>query len=288
MKNTYVRVFSVIALVLLLLIGATILGVADGIMVLSLPFVLLGKGLRALSLSSSIGNVIAIAIYVIISLCPLLLKVRNKWTKKDILIPISVAVMFYVLYYMINPGSRPFILQNEVGDLAMAGAVCSVLLCWLILNLMESFQNAGTENIYDALRFFLVLCIVEFAVGIAASFADSLSTIQQIKAANTAPGLNLTPTFIFVFSAAIVTALEYGLDIWLLHLAGSMLKELRAEAYSEESYNASKVLSMWCSRSLVILTISTTALNVAQLLFARILHNRRFSSFSFCASATAE
>ena len=155
----------------------------------------------------------------------------------------------------------------------MAGAVCSVLLCWLILNLMESFQNAGTENIYDALRFFLVLCIVEFAVGIAASFADSLSTIQQIKAANTAPGLNLTPTFIFVFSAAIVTALEYGLDIWLVHLAGSMLKELRAEAYSEESYNASKVLSMWSSRSLVILTISTTALNVAQLLFARMLHN---------------
>ena len=64
MKNTYVRVFSVLALVLLLLIGATVLGVADGIMILSLPFVLLGKGLRALSLASGAGNVIAIVIYV--------------------------------------------------------------------------------------------------------------------------------------------------------------------------------------------------------------------------------
>lgn len=273
MKNTYVRVFSVLALVLLLLIGATVLGVADGIMILSLPFVLLGKGLRGLSLSSSTGNVIAIVIYVILSLCPLLLKIRNKWTKKDILIPISCAVMFYVVYYMINPGSRPIVLQNEVGNLAMAGAIYSVLLCWLILNLMESFHDAGTDNIYDALRIFLGLCIVEFAIGFVASFADGLSSIQQIKAANTAPGLNLMPTYIFAMSASVVTALEYGLDIWLLHLAGSMLKELRTEAYSEGSYNAAKVLSMWCSRSLIILTISSTALNVAQLLFARILHN---------------
>ena len=82
MKNTYVRVFSVLALVLLLLIGATVLGVADGIMILSLPFVLLGKGLRALSLASGAGNVIAIVIYVIISLCPLLLKIRNNGQKK--------------------------------------------------------------------------------------------------------------------------------------------------------------------------------------------------------------
>ena len=248
MKNTYVRVFSVLALVLLLLIGATVLGVADGIMILSLPFVLLGKGLRGLSLSSSTGNVIAIVIYVIVSLCPLLLKIRNKWTKKDILIPISCAVMFYVVYYMINPGSRPIVLQNEVGNLAMAGAIYSVLLCWLILNLMESFHDAGTDNIYDALRIFLGLCIVEFAIGFVASFADGLSSIQQIKAANTAPGLNLMPTYIFAMSASVVTALEYGLDIWLLHLAGSMLKELRTEAYSEGSYNAAKVLSMWCSR----------------------------------------
>ena len=137
---------------LLFLIGATVLGVADGIMVLSLPFVLLGKGLRALSLSSGVGNVIAIVIYATISLCPLLLKIRKKWTKKDILIPVSIAVMFYVLYYMINPGARPFILRNEVGDLAMAGAVYSVLLCWLILNLMESFHDAGTDNILSLIH----------------------------------------------------------------------------------------------------------------------------------------
>ena len=273
MKNTYVKVFAVLALVVLLLIGATVLGVADGMMILTLPFTLLGKGLRALSLSGSAGNITAIVIYVIAALCPLLLKVRKKWTKKDILIPVCSAVMFYVLYYMINPGSRPMILQNEIGSLAMAGAVYSVLLCWLILNLMESFHEAGTDNIYDALRIFLILCMVEFAIGIVVGFDNSLSTIQQIKAANTAPGLNLMPTYIFVLIAFGVTALEYGLDIWLLHLAGTMLQELRAEAYSDGSYNASKALSMWCSRSLIILTISTTVLNIAQLLFAWILHN---------------
>lgn len=273
MKNTYVKVFAVLALVVLLLIGATVLGVADGMMILTLPFTLLGKGLRALSLSGSAGNITAIVIYVIAALCPLLLKVRKKWTKKDILIPVCSAVMFYVLYYMINPGSRPMILQNEIGSLAMAGAVYSVLLCWLILNLMESFHEAGTDNIYDALRIFLILCMVEFAIGIVVGFDNSLSTIQQIKAANTAPGLNLMPTYIFVLIAFGVTALEYGLDIWLLHLAGTMLKELRTKAYSEGSYSASKALSMWCSRSLIILTISTTVLNIAQLLFAWILHN---------------
>ncbi len=273
MKNNAVKIFAVLAIAVLLVIGAAVLGIGDGVAVLALPFTLLGKGLRLLSLSGTAGNVGAILLYILLCLSPLLLMIGKKRKKKDILLLICSGVLFHVLYYAVNPAYRPVILQNAAGDLAMAGAVYSVLLCWLILTLMGTFQKAGTDNIYDALRIFLLLCAAEFGVGIIVSIGGCVTRIQSIAAANTMPGLNLFPTYGFTALSYAVTVIEYAIDIWLLCLAGKLLTQLRQDAYSESTCNVAQKLSNCCRTVLITLTLSTTGLNLLQLFCASALYN---------------
>ena len=61
---------EVIAGILLAFIASKILHMTEALQIMYLPFELIGKGLRVLSLSSAIGNVIAIIIYVAISMIP--------------------------------------------------------------------------------------------------------------------------------------------------------------------------------------------------------------------------
>lgn len=272
MKNHLIWFFAILALAALLAIGCTVLGIADGILILALPFTLAGKGLRALSLSGSTGNMAAIVLYGVLCLLPLLLKLRGKRTWKDLLLPVCSALLFYVLYGMINPACRPLILRNDAGTASMAGAVYSVLLCWGILSLTEACSEAGTEKIYGTLRIFLLLCVAECVVGILIGLGSCLESIRSVKAANTMPGLSLAPTYLFMVLSFAMTVLEYGLDILLLALAGKLLLQLQADAYSEHSFRASRVLSVWCRRSLILLSLSGAALNAAQIVFAGSLH----------------
>ena len=68
---------EVIAGILFAFIASKILHMTAALQIMYLPFELIGKGLRFLSLSSAIGNVIAIIIYAVISI---LLAVISKKT----------------------------------------------------------------------------------------------------------------------------------------------------------------------------------------------------------------
>jgi len=273
MKLATLRFLIAAALIILLIIICSILGITDGIMLLALPFTLIGKGLRALSLSGSVGNITAIGLYVLLCLLPLLLKCKGKWSKKDILLPLCSALLFFVLYYMINPAHRPVLLQNSAGDLALAGTVCSVLLSWLILQFLDSFNAEDITSVYSALRVFLMLCMVDFTVAVIACVPGCISSVRAIQSANTMPGLNLAPTYSFTVLGYCVTAAEYILDIFLLHLARKLLNHLQADPYTDACCSAAYRLSDWCKKYLVMLIFASTALNVLQLLFASCLHN---------------
>ena len=276
MKRTSLFIFTALFLMLLAAIACISFGITDGILILALPFTLVGKGLRVLSLSSSVGNVVAIVLYTAICLLPLFLKFRQKWSKRDILLPLCSAVLFYVMYCMINPACRPTMIQNSTGDLVMAGTVYSILLSWLILGFLETLPTAGTDRIYSALRTFLGFCIAEFAVAIVASVSGCISSVHAIHAANTAPELNLWPTYLFTVVICAVAIMEYALDIYLLLLARKLLRQLEAEPYGELCCNSARQLSDWCKKQLILLTLSTATLNLLQLLFAGRLYNLSF------------
>lgn len=73
--------------------------------ILYFPFEGIGKSLRWMSLQSWIGNLAAIALYVGISMVPLLCWIRKKkHYGEDILLWVMTAILFYSFYQFINPG----------------------------------------------------------------------------------------------------------------------------------------------------------------------------------------
>lgn len=79
---------EVVAGILLAFMASEILHMTEALQIMYLPFELIGKGLRFLSLHSAIGNVIAIIIYAAISMIPasyvIYQRKRGKTHKEDI------------------------------------------------------------------------------------------------------------------------------------------------------------------------------------------------------------
>lgn len=271
MKNTFAMLLAVLSLTVLAVIGCVLLGVSDAAMVLVLPFSLIGKALRALSLAGSMGNIAAIALYVPLCLLPLLPLLRGKRKTEDLLLILCSGMMFCTVYYMINPTLRPDALQSSTGDLILCGAVYSILLGWVVIRLLRCCGELETGSVYRALRIFVFLCIAEFAVALAAELSSSLTAINDVRSANTMPDVNLIPTYVFIFLSFAVTALEYGLVIIVLLQSVGLLRELEADPYGEGCCLACEKTAAWCRRTLVIVTLSSMALNIAQVLFIPVL-----------------
>lgn len=276
-KNLSVLVFA--AVVVLLCISFSTLGI-NSLSLITLPFVLAAKGLRALSLSGTVGNILAILLFAALGLLPLLIKVRKKWHREDLLLPLCSMAILYALYYLINPGLRAGVLGGSVGELVLCGTVWSVLLCWSVIKLMQQYNSADTPAVHRALEIFLSICAAERALAVVLRFFGFLSAVETVASGNTMPGLDLTPTYVFLFLSFAVDALEYGLNAFVLLLGAKLVGQLRADPYSSESEAASGKASLWCKRSLVIITASNMALNLGQVLFASRLHNLA-AQFSF-------
>ncbi len=79
---------------------------------MAFPFEQIGLILRRLSLSGTAGNIAAVLIYATFCLTPVfILFLRRKkrgFFTEDLLLALLSAVLFVVLYYMINPGLAGF------------------------------------------------------------------------------------------------------------------------------------------------------------------------------------
>lgn len=249
------------------------LGTNSGLNILSLPFTLMGDGLRRLSLSGTGGNIAALIIYALLALSPLTFKLRRKWSREDWLLPLCSALLLYVLYYTVNPTLRPSVLQNSMGDLILSGVVYSTLLSWAVIKLILHCDSMNSTKLLRTLRRFLIVCTALFLCALAVGFSNCQTEIDAIAAANTAPGLNLSTTFVFVYLSYAATALEYILTVSLLLLAAKLVRELETDAYSPSCTLAAQKIALWSRRSLITVTLSALALQVAQLMFAARLHN---------------
>lgn len=273
MKKISPKLLAVLGGLALLLIGFAVFGAADGLSLLALPFTLLGKGLRTLSLTGKVGNIAAIALYAAVALLPLAPLLRGGKKREDILLVLCSALLFYVIYFMVNPALRPIVLQNEVGDVILSGVVYSALVSWAVVKLMHHCGGMGTEQVYRALRIFLGICAAELLLGIAVKFSGCLADMEAIRAANTMPGLDLMPTFVFVVLSFVVTALEYGMSISVLLPAMKLLRRLETDPYGDDCGEVACKVAGRCKCSLVVVTLSGLALQIAQVFSASLLYN---------------
>lgn len=247
--------------------------------IFTFPLEPIGGFLRDLSLSGAAGNMVASILYGGICLIPVLiwfvLKKKQKMVKTDyLLFPLS-ALLFYVLYYSINPG---LFHTNIVGTggIYLSGLFYSALVTYGVIRIQSMAVKGSRNTIEFLLRFFLYLLAVIFAGMVLLEFAVSLpeamnaakDSYEQAAAFSGLVGMDLSirQEMIYVTTVfdSVVKAIPYVLDVVIIFKAIGLLKELQKDWYSKESVAAAGDLSEVTGRTLVIITVMGFAYNLIQ------------------------
>ena len=246
---------------------------------LSFPYTQLGQGLRWLSLSGALGNGVAIALYALISLLPLaglglLWRTDKKLRPGDALLAVLSALLFWVLYLMVNPGLMATWLnpaaQGALGKALLGGACDSVLAGWLVLRALGLFLEADRAKLQRCLSWMLALLAVLFvAAAFADGFGDFLKGVERLRAGNQGNESLLEASYGFLALRWVVYGLPYVLDVLVVLKARQLLGQLRRDRYSQASVAAATGLARLCVWSLSIALVSNLALQLLQLLCAR-------------------
>lgn len=259
---------GLVAVALVLFICSGILGGENSLAALCLPFTWTAEGLRKLSLSGSLGNGVAIALLVVLGLLPLAFKWKKSWGMEDALLIFTSIAIWYTLYVLINPYVLPDILQGTTGELLLCGSCYSLFLSWAVLRLLRSTRSMTGENFIQALEIFLYLCAASQLFLIVSHASGLDNAWNRLESGNTMPGQNLLPSYLFLLGGFLVSVLEYGLNGWLLLLGARLMKDLSQDPYGEAACRKAESLYAWCRRTLAVVLLSQTALNVAAVIFA--------------------
>lgn len=127
--------------------------------IFTFPFEQIGWGLRQLSLSGTVGNVVAIIIFLLVGAIPCcifyMLKKHGKFCKMDYALYAISVLLLVVLYYMINPG----LLQNTMlgsGTVLLSGTFYSVLVGYLVLRMISENKKTDLHSLQRALQMVLL------------------------------------------------------------------------------------------------------------------------------------
>ena len=267
-----------LACVLFCILQTSFTGVFSTVM--AFPFEQIGMGLRSLSLSSGLGNALAIVVYFAASLLPiaavLFLWKKRKLCAEDGLLGLLSALLFAVLYIMINPGVISAwtggIAAQSAGKAILGGMVYSVLCGYFVLRVLRLFSNGGTEKLIRYMSVMLRLLTVIFVYLIfGACFNGLLNSTTALQAGNVGNEHLLGASYVFLVLQFVVDALPYAFNVLVVFAALRLLDEMRSDRYSTETVAAAGRISRLCSAALVTMVLANVGFNLLQLIFAKSL-----------------
>ena len=249
---------------------------------MAFPFEQIGLGLRALSLSGVMGNSIAIVVYACVGLLPV--AVLPLWRKKrglraeDWLLALLSAVLFAVLYLMINPGMIsswiPASAGNAIGKAILGGMVYSVLCGYVILRALRLFPAGDSAKLLRYMSAMLGLLNVIFVyLAFGAGFGGLLDSFAALRTGNVGYEDQLGASYACLTLKYIVNVAPYILCIAIIFAGLRLLRELRGDRYSSETVGAAQSMSRLCTAALTAMALSNIAFNLLQLLFAKWLRS---------------
>ena len=255
---------------------------------IAFPFEQIGAGLRVLSLSGAVGNVIAIILYMLLGLIPAGIWGFLHWRKKseplDFMLLIISVLLFVTLYYMINPGLLSIGVPGT-GKWSLGSTFYSVLLGYLLIRILLHYKNAGTEKLQKGLWFLLGTVNVVLVYGIfGQELGGLLQNLETVQKGNTGIELsdgfftfsNLTHTYVFLFLHFAVRILPYVLDIIVVFLARRLLAAMKEDLYQEESIKLAEKLSHFCVWTLASTIGVDAVFNLLQLFFQSRLYQLEY------------
>ena len=257
-------------LLLLLLEAVGVIGITKGMGVktegvfdlLSFPLEKSADFLGSLSLSGSVGNAVAVVIYAFICLIPvfvLLFRISRKtFVKTDSILVLMSAVLFAVIYLLINPSEMGAHGMGEEASM-VAFSFWSLLVGYLVLKFAEILKNT------EGKRTERLLSVVLKIIG--AVFMFALCTLEFTKA---------EVGIVTVFSA-LNSVLPAILGIRTVFFALDLLTEFSLDRYSENTVREAEKLSRFCILALELTVGVSALLSVLQLRFINELSSVNFS-----------
>jgi len=250
--------------------------------IICFPFEQIGMGLRWMSLQGSLQNAIAIVIYIVLCLSPLLVfflpREKKVVKKEDSLMIVLSLVLFYVIYMMINPGLIPMPGVLNMGTLMaktlFCGTIYSIIVTYFVLRVVRLFFDSETKKLYKYMVALLWITAMLFTISIfGIGLNDSINQIEFNKAANIGTESGLGITYVFTVIQFIVNSIPAIVSIFVIFSGIMLITEFSADPYSEVAIKASENLSMICKTGLTITVCSNAAFNLFQLFFLRSLRN---------------
>jgi len=247
--------------------------------IISFPFSQISGILRWLSLSSDLGNVVAIVLYIGISSIPLILllkKYRNlSVVKEDVLLLVLSILLYISLYFMINPREMTDIIVRSglesFGVVILSSVNYIVIIGYVILKLLRRFSNNETGRLLNDLSIAIMFTSAIFVIAICAVTPfNVIGEIKAIRVTNTElSGLTMSDIFIVLKYLVISLPTFFGVVISFKTL--DMIDEIKIDRYSSQMIKEARALEVVCQKAIIVSTVSVIAFNVIQLLFAKSL-----------------
>lgn len=244
------------------------------------PFEQIGLWLRALSLSGVSGNIMAIILYIVICIAPcialLIIKRKRLLFFEDILLVVLSALLFAILYKMINPGLITPVLTGSsitITKAIMGGTAYSLICAYTILRILRLFISSETSRLQKYMVILLMLVNAIFIYIIFGSgVSDLINSFKTLKAGNTGNEHLLGISYVFLVIQYIVDNIPFALNILVVFTGVSLLHALASDQYSIETVALTEKLSKVCRFSLIITVLSNVLFNILQFLFIKNLN----------------
>lgn len=262
---------------------------------LTAPLRAAGEGLRSLSLSGTAGNLAAWAIVLAVSALPLLLLAwtRRRWGRgrEDWLLVLGCPVLFYGLYYLVNPtllgGAALDALKGGDLDGAMSalfllgavGTLLSLAVAWLVLKLLRGMNEAPTDRLTASFRPLLVGGAALLAFSSAyVRLADFLDLSRSVTEGNTAAPASAASTNVMLFLLALLELAPDLLAALTLLWGGDLAGALGDRTFGQETLDLCVRTAESCRRVAQATVLLAVLANLLQLVQVGNLHSSRFST----------
>ena len=221
-----------------------------------------------------------LSLFFLVSLSPivalLLIRKRRKLCVEDGLLALLSAVLFAVLYIMINLGVISTwtgrVAAQPIGKAMLGGMAYSVLCGYFVLRVLRLFSNGGTEKLAHYMSVMLRLLAVLFVYVIfGVCFNGLLDSVTALRAGNVGNEHLLGTTYAFLVLQLIIDALPYAFNVLILFTALHLLDEMRVDRYSAETVRAAAQISRLCTTALVVMILTNVSFNLLQFLFVKSL-----------------
>ncbi len=245
---------------------------------IAFPFEQIGRGLRFLSLSGSIGNGLALSIWIGLSSLPLISAMRN-WSIKahkmeNVSLCLLAIALFAGLFNIANPGvlfSSPFDIDNRILYAVNAIIIWSVVILYVIFRLIRLYQSGGLNELLRYTKSLLYILCVLFVGVISSScgqkFAAILGSIHHPM--DVAMTIEKNPINTTMAAISFIAALlPYLLDV-IITFSSIQLLDMLIQKKTDGLMDAAKHLSRQCCICLGLAPLSVTILNFLQLLLSR-------------------